>query len=38
MVDINLPNFITIGLIAAIFAALVRFISNATGFSIPFIS
>jgi hypothetical protein len=38
VVDINVFNFITIGIIAALFMAMIRLFTQFTGISVPFIS
>lgn len=38
MLDINIVNFITVGIIAVLFQALLKLVSQWTGVSIPFVT
>jgi hypothetical protein len=38
MLDINIVNFITVGIIAVLFQALLKLFSQWTGVAIPFVT
>lgn len=38
MLDINVMNFVTVGIISILFAAILKLFTQLTGLSIPFVS